>query len=134
MKPLLYICTLASLILGVNAQAAPAKTVQAAAKMINTEASVQATQVSLKTAVVSHIQVTTGDTAAGYYLYTPGNWQTVIPTECSTPVYAFIDSSKVGSDALMSLALTAKTTETPLTIIGNCAHRPLYFEIVTIIF
>ncbi|NQZ12204.1 MAG: hypothetical protein HRT35_34060 [Algicola sp.] len=95
--------------------------------------------VYLEASLVKAIQITTGTDDSTYYLFTEGTWKPAASyadnaKDCPTPTYAMIKSSVVGADALLTVALTAKTTKQPVTLIGVCGYHEAYFDIVKIIY
>lgn len=96
-------------------------------------------QIFLQSSLVKAIQITTGTDTSTYFLFTEGTWKASSgyadkAINCPTPTYATIDSTQVGADALLSVALTARTTQQPVTLVGICSYHEAYFEIIRIIY
>ncbi len=75
-------------------------------------------KVNSTTLVINEIRVQNyqGD---AYYYFTPqgGDWMTA---GCPGTLHAFIKESDAGAKAILSIALTSKTTQTPVKFTGTC--------------
>lgn len=88
---------------------------------------------------IGSLKVSSGENDAMYYLTTAGGWKpasgyTVKATDCPNPAYATFSESQKGSNGLLSIILTAKTTKTPIVLVGICGYHKAYFEIKQVIY
>lgn len=94
-----------------------------------------ATELLIYQQYVSNVQVTIGETEGVIFLSSEDGWKVYQPdSECPTPTYAMIATSKGGAKELLSLVLTAKTLNKPISLNGVCGYHPNYFEISKIIY
>jgi hypothetical protein len=66
---------------------------------------------------IESVRIQNSENGAVYYFVATGGWQA---TNCSGVIYAFIAESAPGAKAILSAALTAKTTGASLTFKGIC--------------
>ncbi len=64
-----------------------------------------------------------------YYFISDGDWQA---TNCPGVKYAYIDASAPGAQAVVSAALTSKTTNTPIKFGGICGNPSGNMEYIQI--
>jgi len=93
----------------------------------------------MKPVEIKAIEVSSGADSALYSLQAAGGWKPYYSYEskaadCPNPAYATIGSNQPGAEALLSLAITARTTQKPVTLVGICGYHSAYFEIKRIIY
>lgn len=68
-------------------------------------------------------------TSAFYYFISDGDWQAA---NCPGVKYAYIDASTPGAQAVISAALTSKTTNTSIKFAGVCGNPSGNMEYIQI--
>jgi hypothetical protein len=84
--------------------------------------------------VVSEVLISTGPSGSFYYVKADGGWST---TGCSGVIYAYINQSAPGADAVLSAVLAARSTGKPIGFSGICgdtAGSTQYIQIRTVYF
>jgi hypothetical protein len=84
--------------------------------------------------IISQILIGAGPGGSSYYMRADGGWGA---TGCAGALYAYIDESLPGAEAVLSAALTARSTGKPISFIGICgdsAGSGEYIQIRTVIF
>lgn len=96
-------------------------------------------QIFMKQAQIASIQSSSSNDSYSLTLMTSGGWQ---PKDnyylekaenCPNPTYAVIYQQLAGYDTLLSIALTARTTKIPVTLVGVCDYHAAYFKVLRII-
>lgn len=84
--------------------------------------------------IVSQIQVSAGQDEQNYYIKAENGWEVA---GCNGALYAYIDRNSPGADAILSTALTARSTGKPIAVYGTCGNAggdTLYIQIRSVFF